>query len=53
MNQGIEGIDFISEEERLRTLAMFSAPNMFYVYYDDSNNIYSIVIGNFIVCSRC
>ena len=53
MNQGIEGIDFISEEERLRTLAMFSAPNMFYVYYDDDNNIYSITnekkdSGNFI-----
>ena len=53
MNQGIEGIDFISEEERLRTNTMFSAPNMFYVYYDDSNNIYSITnekkeSGNFV-----
>ena len=32
---------------------MFSAPNMFYVYYDDSNNIYSITnekkeSGNFV-----
>ena len=53
MNQGIEGIDFISEEDRLRTNTMFSAPNMFYVYYDDNNNIYSITnekkeSGNFV-----
>ena len=53
MNQGIEGVDFISEEERQRTNIMFAAPNMFYVYYDDDNNIYSITnekktSGNFI-----
>ena len=53
MNQGIEGIDFISEEDRLRTNTMFSAPNMFYVYYDNNNNIYSITnekkeSGNFV-----
>lgn len=53
MNQGIEGIDFISEEERQRTLTMFAAPNIFYVYYDDNYNIYSITnekkdSGNFV-----
>jgi len=53
MNQGIEGIDFIGEEEHRRTSTMFAAPNMFYVYYDDNHNIYSITnekkdSGNFV-----
>jgi len=53
----IEGVDYLSEEERQRTNAMFFKPNIWFVYYDERGNILAITNekkpeGNFVEVSE-